>query len=444
MARIILNTFGSFGDLHPYLAVAIGLRERGHDAVVATSEVYRAKVEAEGVGFLAVRPDVGQLLDQQKFVEKLWHPRLGTEYLIREYLIPALEGSYEDLLDGCRGADLILTHLAAFAGPIVAERLRIPWAAVVLQPMAFLSKYDPPVIAPAPWLRHWYGLGTFEAARRLAVLRMAKWAEPIEALRQRVGLPMSTKNPMLGGQFSELATLALFSRSLAQPQHDWPSHTYQTGFVFYDQPGVGMPGAQKVDEGLWSFLENGPAPVLFTLGSSAVMHPGQFYHESIRAAEELGVRAVLLVGWQAADSWKNLPRSIYAAGYVPFSEIMPRCAATVHQGGIGTTAQALRAGRPTIVVPWAHDQPDNAERLRKLGVSRTLGRGQYRARRVARELRDILGEPTYCDKAKAVADQISREDGTARACDVIESLIESCAPGGEPYGLQRDFRQRPH
>jgi rhamnosyltransferase subunit B len=371
VARIVLNTFGSFGDLHPYLAVAIGLRQRGHDAIVATSEVYRSKVEGEGVGFHPVRPDVGELSGNDEFIRKLWHPRLGTEYLLREYILPQVDHAYEDLRQACEDADLLLTHAVGYAGPIVAEVLNLPWLSIALQPAVFLSAYDPPVLAPAPWLRSLRLIGpraveaVFSLGRRMAL----KWTEPIAALRQRLGLPQANLNPIFEGQFSPMGTVALFSAEFAPPQPDWPADVVCTGFPFYDRESSGSP----MDPGLAEFLAIGPPPVVFTLGSSAVMAPGQFFEESMKAAHRLGVRAVLLVGAQSMAS-ASVSKTVYAARYAPFSELLPRASVVVHQGGIGTTAQTLRAGRPMLVVPWAHDQPDNAHRISRLGVGRRLNR----------------------------------------------------------------------
>ncbi len=385
MARIVLSTFGSLGDLNPYLAIAIALNERGHKAIIATSEVYREKVRAEGVEFAPVRPDVGELLHRPEVVAKLWHPTRGSEFLIREYILPQLNQSYEDLLSACRGADLLLTHAAGYAAPIAAEILKIRWLSLVLQPMVFFSAHDPPVIPGAAWLRHVYRLGppAFRALMAGARIRLKSWAEPIVRLRAGVGLPPAAANPLLAGQFSPTGTLALFSREYAAPQPDWPPHLQQTGFVFYDRQGR-LPFAVKnqlsVGDDLERFLRAGPPPVLFTLGSSAVTHPGTFFRESMAAAQAAKTRAVLLTGpLKGTDLPQPVPDSIFAASYLPYSQIMPKVAAIVHQGGIGTTAQALRAARPMLVVPWAHDQPDNAARLARLGVSRTVPRNGYTA-----------------------------------------------------------------
>jgi MGT family glycosyltransferase len=422
VARIVLNPFGSLGDVHPYLALAIGLRERGHQPIIATAESYRSKMESEGIGFSPVRPDVGELLENPELLRKIWHPRWGSEYLLREYVLPQIERGYEDLLGACQGADLVLTHCIGYAGPIAAEVLKLPWISVALQPAVFVSAYDPPVLAPAPFLRHLSRFGRFPLAAVLAIgkRRVRAWGEPIARLRRRAGLPASKADPILAGQFSRFGTLALFSRYFAQPQPDWPPKVCVTGFVFYDRE---MPG-EAMEPELAQFLEQGPPPIVFTLGSSAVLQAGTFYEESLAAALDLGVRAVLLVGRvEHQQLSRGLPPSIYVTKYAPYSELLPKAAAVVHQGGIGTTAQALRAGHPMLVVPWAHDQPDNAERTRKLGLARVIPRSRYSRKRGARELQLLLDRQDYGTRAREIAEKVAAEDGVAAACEEVEALL---------------------
>ncbi|MBV9308987.1 MAG: glycosyltransferase [Acidobacteriaceae bacterium] len=432
MARTVLNTFGSFGDLHPYLALALGLKARGHHPVIATSAVYAKKVEAEGIGFAPVRPDVGELLDRPEFVKKLWHPRRGSEYLIRDYLIPRVREGFADLREACRGADLLVTHAAAYPGPIVGELLRIPWISVALQPAVMFSVSDPFVIPAIPWVRHLYplGPGVFRSLMWMAKTSMKGWIRPIQELRREIGLPTTNKNPIMQGQFSPFGTLALFSKHFAQPQPDWPPRTTQTGFVFYDQLGEGMPGVRsdkrQQTEELRNFLGDGPPPVLFTLGSSAVMQAGGFFAESLDATRKLNIRAIMLTGNFGREQLPSpLPSSIFVTDYLPYSEIMPKAAVIVHQGGIGTTAQGLRAGRPALVVPWSHDQPDNAERLRKIGVGRTISRKRYRAQLVVEELKHLLNDKSYAERAQQIGSQIASEDGISCACDAIGAALRT-------------------
>jgi len=419
LARIVLNTFGSLGDLHPYLAIAMELRRRGHTVVIATSEVYRSKIEAENVSFAPVRPDVGELLGNPALMDKIMHPRRGSEYLIRDYLLPKVENAYQDLHAACAGADLLVTHVAGYAGPVVAAARGLPWVSVALQPAIFFSTYDPSVLASAPWLRHLHSLGRWPLVALHALIKrhIQLWIGPIARLRKKLGLPASSFNPVLEG-FSPFGTLGLFSPRFARPQPDWPPNVRMCGFVFYDKRDAHW----SPDKGLSEFLNSGPPPVLFTLGSSAVMRPGSFYEKSAAAARKLGVRAVLLAGNDAPTQSSS---EVYVTDYASYSEIMPRVAVSVHSGGVGTCAQALRSGRPMLVVPWSHDQPDNAERLRKLGVSRTIERSCYTAAKVSLELDRLLSEPSYETAAVQIARELAKEDGLGAACDSLEAALSN-------------------
>ncbi len=421
MPRIVLNTFGSYGDLHPYLALAIGLRDRGHNVVVGTSEVYRSKVEGEGIEFAPVRPDVGELAGNAEFARKLWHPVRGSEFLLREYLIPNVKPSFDDLMLATQSADLLLTHAAAYAGPIVAEVRKLRWISVALQPLIFMSTWDPSVLPGAPWFHNLarLGRGPYSALFAIAKTVINRWAEPIQQSRLELGLARSAANPILEGQFSPVKTLALFSEKFAAPQPDWPANSLCTGFCFYDRQQAGL----SLDPGLRAFLENGSPPVIFTLGSSAVFEPGSFYQESLEVARSLNIRAVLLVGPDSVHRFTNVPETVHVAAYAPYSELFPRASAVVHQGGIGTTAQTLRAGRPMLIVPWSHDQPDNAARIERLSVGRKLARSRYRAATAAAELQQLLNRPDYSTKAAQLGNAIQTEDGVTAACNQIEGVL---------------------
>lgn len=233
-----------------------------------------------------------------------------------------------------------------------------------MAPISFFSAYDAPVLAPFPFLAKLRGLGLIvnQGVINFAKLVSKSWAEPVHQLRRELGLPPLIGNPFIDDKFSSYLVLALFSPVLAKPQPDWAVNTVMAGFTFYD----GSQGRTELTPELKQFLDAGEPPIIFTLGSAAVMAPGNFYQESIQAAKQLNRRAVLLIG-------KNMPpensKDILAVSYAPYSQIFPHACAIVHQGGIGTTAQALRAGRPTLVMPYSHDQPDNAARVERLGTS---------------------------------------------------------------------------
>lgn len=415
-SRIVLATFGSLGDLHPFLALAIELAARGHRVAIATHEVYRSKIEAEGIGFFPVRPDGTP--DDRELIAYAMDVKKGPERVLREIVLPVLRESYEDMIAAARGADLLVSHPLTFAVPVAAEALGIRWASVVLSPIGFFSAFDPPVIPPYPWLARLRGLGPRFNQRIMDFGRrtVLPWTEPVRRLRAELGLPPG-ENPIFEGQHAPNLVLALFSSLLGPPQPDWPPQTLQTGFAFHDRHG----GPAELPRDLENFLAETPEPPLvFTLGSAAVLTAGSFFAESAAAAQRLGRRAVL-VGTEMQE--EELPPSILAVQYAAYSRIFPRAAAIVHQGGIGTVGQALAAGRPMLVVPFSHDQPDNAARLVRLGVARTLGRGRYSAARAAAALRPLLSDPGYAERAAAAGEHVRREDGIGTACAAIERLL---------------------
>jgi rhamnosyltransferase subunit B len=149
--RIVIATWGSHGDLHPALGLAVGLRDRGHHVVVATCPMYREDVEREGLAFQPVRPDVDP--NNRELVARIMDAQRGTEFIFKDLLMPALQDAATDLRPAIMQADFVISHPVTFAAPVLAEELQRPWASMVLAPMSFFSVHDVPVFPPAPWLR---------------------------------------------------------------------------------------------------------------------------------------------------------------------------------------------------------------------------------------------------------------------------------------------------
>jgi len=420
--RIVLSNIGTLGDSNPLIAIALEMKRRGHVPVMALPEVYREKIEPLGLEFHAIRPDIDPT--NTKLVEMVYDVEHGTETGLRDFLFPSLKETYADLLDAAtkpERADLLLLGELNYAGPIVAEVTGIPWASYVLAPLSFFSAYDPPVLPMYPRLaradRVVPGMG--RAIKRLARFVSRKWPEPIYELRAELGLERG-RNPLFDAKNSPDLVLALFSRALGVEQKDWPEHTLITGFCYYDADA----GNAKLPEKLEKFLEAGEAPVVFTLGSAAVLAAGNFYEYSARAAMRLGVRAVLLIGTDDRNRPRTkLPDSICVAEYAPYSKLFPRARMVVHQGGVGTTAQCMRAGRPMLIMPYSHDQPDNARRMQRLKVAKTIRKQNYTPVRVARRIASMLEEPRFAHRAGSVAKMLAREDGVKTACDALENLL---------------------
>jgi UDP:flavonoid glycosyltransferase YjiC (YdhE family) len=412
--RIVLVTAGSLGDLHPYLAMGLELARRGHEAVVATVPFYRSRIESLGLRFHPVRPDLSP--EDPELLRLAVDLKHGSENIFRKLVVPHLRTHVEDLSKAAEGADLLVSHPITLAAPVVAEKLSLRWASGATAPLVFLSAREPlefaghPVISALgrglPFLRR--------AIRAGGRWLTASWVRPVAELRAELGLPPGG-HPLFEGQHSPHLALALFSRRLAAPRPDWPASTVVTGFPWFDR----KEGREELSPGLARFLDAGSPPIVFTLGSAAVHTAGDFFDESLAAARALGKRSVLLAG---PNRLKDPGPDACCVDYAPHSQVLPLAEAIVHPGGVGTLGQAMRAGKPMLVVPTSNDQPDNAARVRRLGIARVLSRTKYRRDRVERELLLLLRDPACSAKAAEVGREVASEDGARAAADAIERL----------------------
>jgi rhamnosyltransferase subunit B len=413
--RIVLAAFGSYGDVNPFLGIARELRERGHEPVIASHGVWKTHVESAGFEFR----QVGFGFDESVETAGL------NEWLAAGGVFDSFRASYDELLSAADGADALVALTLVLAGPLVARKTGIPWVSVVLEPLSFFSAYEP-LLLP-------FGMSLPElkvAARHLA--------EPIYRLRAELGLPPGS-DPFYSEYLTADAVLALFSPLVSAPQPDWPPQAVVTGFVNYDRFTASGPALDKLRE----FLSAGPPPVVFTLSSDLVFVPfNNFYTESLLAAKMLGRRAVML----GLNMPETLSPDVLTLSHVPFSEVFPHAAAVVHHGGIGTSAIALKAGRPMLLLPGSraavlsYAQPDIAARFERLGVARVLRREQYNAVTVASELRTLLSDPSYAIRASVIGRRVAAEDGSRVACDVIERVMGGA---GRPQTVAASGRGRP-
>jgi rhamnosyltransferase subunit B len=414
--RIVIATIGSLGDLHPCLALALELMRRGHRVTVATTPYYKEKVEGLGIEFRSMRPDWDPT--DPELIRMCEDLKKGPEVLYREMVLPRLRGTYDDLLAVAVDADLMIAGELVYAAPLVAEKLGLRWVSAILSPFSFFSAFDPSVMPHAPRMIYLRKAGpwAYRAALNLGRLATRHWSNPVRDLRRVEGLRPEC-DPVFRDKFSPHLVLALFSHWLARPQPDWPSQTVQPGFVFFENRSVDDEG---VLSRLSSFLASGDAPIVFTQGSTAVHNPGDFYRVSAAAAKRLSRRAVLLGAKVALEG--DSP-DLLVLPYAPYSQIFPRSALIVHQGGSGTTGEALRSGRPMLIVPYGWDQPDNAARVERLGTGLHVARGDYSVDSAAASLNLLLESSRFSDRAAEVGAQMAGEEGLGSACDAVESVF---------------------
>lgn len=409
-ARIVLTTTGTLGDVLPLVAIAVRLRELGAQPVIATMADYAGAARAEGIAFRAVRPGAADLaadgLDEVAVARAVTRDlRAGFDIML-----PHLDRTIQDLRAVIASADLVIAGPLSVVARLVAEQAGVPVATVMLQPMAFRSVADPPRMREAPLacgVARRCGPGAVRLLYSIATLRGRRSLRPIARLRRDLRLP-PVRDEIVAGIARSEAIFAMYPPAFAPVPTDAPAQAHSAGFPGYDGP---RRRARALDPALARFLDSGPPPLVFTLGSFVIHAPGRFYEASAAAAQRLGRRAVLLVGDHALAAFTSLAdQSVVVAGHVQHSALFGRVSAVVHHGGMGTTAQALYVGVPQLVCPLFGDQFDNAERLRRLGVAAVLPLRRYSSAAAVRALDRLLtGDAAL--RARDLAPDMAGEDG---------------------------------
>ncbi len=410
--RIIMLPVGSAGDVHPHVAIGLELERRGHDVAVLTSAWFEPLLSRVGLPLIPV----GTVNDYHRALEHpdLWraHRALGViGEAIRRH-VPEAARVLRELAGG--EPPLLVAHGLAFGARVVHEALGLPLVTLHLQPAGFVSAHETAV--PHVWLRsinRWP-----PPVKRLLVAAGDRLTDRaltpvVNDLCAEFGLP-PVRNVVREWWHSPRRVIGLFPDWYAAMQPDWPPQTRLTGFPLYDG-GDATPLPPELD----AWLDAGDPPVIFAPGT-ANRQARRFFRAGADACRRLGRRGLLLSRF-AEQIPEPLPPGVRHAGYAPFGNLLPRAAAIAHHGGIGTAAQALRAGCPQLVMPMAFDQPDNAVRLARLGVARYLRPAAFTGRAAARELDALLGSADTRRACRAVAQRFRGTDPVAQTCDLIEA-----------------------
>lgn len=402
--------------MHPFIALGIALRARGHDATILTNPLFQPLIESQGLGFLAV----GSMADVEAAIAdpRLWDARKGFEVVARSVILPSISTIYRLIESHADDNTVVAASSISFGARIAQEKLGLPTASIHLQPIVLRSHFEQGIVGNMRISAHqpmWFKKAFFRFVDWAAIDRVLKG--PLNEFRATLGLsPVS--RVLHRWIHSPQCVIGFFPDWFAPPQPDWPPHTHLVGFPLWDGGGVGGPA--PVAPEVRAFLDAGTAPIVVTPGSAASTME-QFFSESIAAVSKLGRRAMLVTNFPSQLP-RVLPSGIQAFGYLPFSEVLPRAALVVHHGGIGTSAQAMKAGVPHLIVPSAHDQFDNGWRIEHLGLGRSMPRTRYRADRAAAEIRAILDDPTVKDQTRRYAGKIDSAASIDRACELIEGL----------------------
>jgi rhamnosyltransferase subunit B len=406
---ILLCTIGSAGDVNPFIGIGQRLVKRGFRVVLITSQYFESQARSAGLEFLGL----GSTEDYQAIIQNpdLWDPDKGFKVFAESVVFPIMGPAYEIISGFDPGETILAAQGQFFAAHIAREKLGFPFITIHLTPAAFRSVHEFPLL-PA-WMPALLKRGLFNVLDALVLDKL--FAPNINRFRQSLGLP-PVKKIFDRWTHSRQLNLCLFPDWFARPQPDWPPKTRLTGFVYYDKQGA----HEGIPDTVNDFLNSGSAPIIFTPGT-AMKHANQFFLDCIGACQLLGRRGILLTQHpeQLPD---HLPEDIRHFAYLPFSEVLPHAVALVHHGGIGTTAQAIAAGIPQVIRPMAHDQPDNAARVEKLGIGVSLNPKGFNAAALAGKLNDLITSDAVLDRCKSYARKIHPDQSLKESCSLIEDF----------------------
>lgn len=421
--RIALVTAGSRGDVEPILALALGLRRAGHEARVVAHGSFAALARRLGVDLrLAAAADPRGLVESDRGREAF---ALRDPFRAwRRFASLAEAGArafFADALTACEGVDAVgYSGLGAFPGHAVAERLGVPYFAAHLVPTGPTGEFPSAFLPQGPaWLP-----GYNRASHALARWLVWRAFAPLAARARSEGRPASHFPSSLALAAGARVSLVGVSPAVVPPPAAWSAWARFTGYWFLDEPAAWEPPPD-----LLRFLERGPPPVVVGFGSMSGRDPARTTRAVLEALARAGARGVLLSGWGGLAT-RELPPSVLALDSAPHAWLFPRAAAVVHHGGAGTTAAALRAGVPSVVVPFAFDQPFWAERVRRLGAgpAPVPARG-LTAARLAGAIRRAVEDPRMGLAARALGERIRAEDGVGAAVREIERALRCGGPG---------------
>ncbi len=406
--HIILATMGTDGDVFPYLGLGSALLERGHRVTLAAPETYQHRAIDLGLEFesLVSAADVQRMLSNPD----LWDPfRSGP--MMAKWGNPMVPHQYELIARlASEPESIIVANPGVVAARLVQETLRCPMASLLLQPGVLPSCTAPPAMPGGMSIPTWFPYPLRKLYWR--VVDFAGYLLVARSLNQfRATLGLSPIRRFFRWWLSPELVIGMFPEWYAAPQPDWPPQLRIGGFGRFD--GV----RHELPDDIRQFCEADTPPIVFTLGTG-MMHAREFFREAVAACESIGERGLLLTKYPDVIP-DDLPTTIRHYPFAPFRELLPRCKAIVHHGGIGTTAAALEAGCPQLVIPLAWDQPDNGARIKKLGVGTVLNSRHRKSPHLSRALVELTTPET-----RAVCQSVSSLARNQNGLDLAVQLIE--------------------
>jgi sterol 3beta-glucosyltransferase len=418
--HLLISTFGTQGDIQPFLALGAGLRAAGHRVTICTSEGYQPLVAAQGLAYAFMSNTMLEI------TQALLDGRGNMLALMRQ-MSAAMQCMLEDEWQAAQRCqpDAILYHPKMLGSYHIAEKLAIPLMMAI--PLPF---YTPTRAFPNPFigtlrLRPWFNRLSYQ----FSALSSAMFTGMTNRFREQLGLPRQGRfaNMLVRSDGTPIPVLYPYSPALLPRPDDFPAHVHVTGYWFLDRPDTWRP-----DQELVEYLAAGPPPIYVGFGSMGSKQGARRAGIVLEALAKTGQRGLLARGWggmQAAD----LPSAIHLLDTAPHDWLFPQMAAVVHHGGAGTTAAGLRAGKPTVICPFLGDQPFWGALVHARGVGpRPIPQRRLTAERLAEAITVATTSVSMQERAAELGTKIRAEDGVATAIGIIEQSVyvssATCAP----------------
>lgn len=420
---IFIATYGSRGDVQPYVALGKGLQDAGNHVTLATSSRFRSFVEEHGLQYAYMNDDLLAILDTDQGREILENTNnlfqvIKLTFSMMKRVGPMQQSLLQESWDAAKQSqpDLIIFHPKAYGGPLFAEKLGVPVIMALAIPMMVPTAEHPNIGFPDLKLGGWYNRMTYAFVNRLMELSAGKH---VKAWRAANGLPPQKRfNILHTTDGKDIPVLHMFSEHVVPQPSDWPKSSRTTGYWFLDQNNNWTPTPR-----LQAFLKAGPPPVYVGFGSMAGRAPERLGNIVIKALQKAGVRGIVSTGWGGLKT-DTLPETILQIDQAPHAWLFPRMAAVVHHGGAGTTAAALRAGKPSVVVPFFCDQPFWGRRLHALGAgSQPIPQKKLTVEKLATAISDVISNPLIRRKTEELGEKVRNEDGIGNSIAMIEEIM---------------------
>ncbi len=416
---IVILAVGTRGDVQPAIALGLGLWARGFRVRLFVGAEFGAWVASYGLEVATASFTIREMMESR--IGRAWAEE-GTNPIrqlrLMRVLIAAFPGGIDDAWLACQGADAIISSFTSdLYVTSIAEKLGVPQLSAWLQP-PFVPTREGAATNNAPLPRRRSVINALFTRFVVEPVLWQLYGEQDARLRRDVlGLPPQNWS-RARGTLARTPRVLGFSRHVVPHPADWPVTLHTTGYWFLDAEQDWTPPPE-----LSVFLASGTAPICIGFGSMTTEDVQGLTRLIVAAVERVGVRAVLLGGWGQLGA-TELPATILPLDAAPHGWLFPRMAAVVHHGGAGTTAESLRAGVPTVVVPHLGDQPFWGRRVAELGVGpKPILKGRLTVERLAAAIRQAVNEPTMRERAQALGALIHAEDGVAVAVERSEQAL---------------------